>query len=77
MPQEGINPVELPTCLLYLWGWYVQLSAKRPKGVNGASPLLESEIGWFFRNRGLSPQVWELDAIARLDVVELNSMSKE
>lgn len=77
MPTEGVNPTEFPECVAYLWGWFMQLNAKRPQGMNGALPLPESEIGWFFRNRGLEPAVWEIDAIARLDLIALESFSKE
>jgi hypothetical protein len=55
----------------------MQLNAKRPQGMGGAMPLPESEIGWFFRNRGIQPSVWEIDAIVRLDLIALESFSKE
>ncbi len=35
--------------------------------MSGVAPLLESEIGWFFANRGITPELWELDAINALD----------
>jgi len=39
----------------------------------GMAPIAESEIGWFFRNRGISTDGWEFDAINRLDVAAMNA----
>lgn len=77
MPAEGINPVEFPQAVNHVWQWFLQLNAKRPNGMNGFSPIPESEIGWFFLNRSLSVNPWVIDAIARLDLVALKSFSIE
>jgi hypothetical protein len=69
MPQEGINPVEFPQAASHVWLWFLSLNAKRPPAMHGISPIPESEIGWFFRNRGITPEAWEIEAINRLDLV--------
>lgn len=69
MPEEGINPVEFPETAQSVWRWFLILNGKRQSGMAGPSPIPESEIGWFFRNRGITPQGWEIDAIDALDRV--------
>lgn len=76
MPDEGINPVEFPESIQHVWGWFLTLNHKRPPAMAGVSPIPESEIGWFFRNRCICPDGWELDALAALDMVARDSVSK-
>lgn len=71
MPDEGINPVELPEIMAHVWGWFLILHRKRGREMGGPLPIAESEIGWFFRNRGLSPSLWEMDALTELDRIAL------
>lgn len=74
MPEEGINPVEFPEVLAELWGWFLRLNAGRGGGF-GTQPITEQGIGWFFHNRGIRPQMWQLDALRLLDRVALDSSS--
>lgn len=69
MPEEGVNPVELSPSMAHVWGWFIALDSKRSVGMNGANPISESEMGWFFRNRQIEVQPWELEAISRIDLV--------
>ena len=55
--------------MAHVWSWFVLLDSKRSVGINGASPIAESEMGWFFRNRQIEVQPWEIEAICRLDLV--------
>ena len=71
LPEEGVNPVIFPESVGHVWGWFLELSNKRPPGMSGPSPIPESEIGWYFRNRHISPTLWELTAISALDRVAL------
>jgi len=71
MPSEGINPVELPEECNEVWRWFMTLNGKRQPGMSGPSPISESEIGWFFHNRHITPKGWEIDAIDQLDRVAL------
>lgn len=73
MPEEGANPVEFPDLLYDLWHWFLKLNAKRGGGM-GPAPISEQDIGWFFRNRNIKPQGWQLDAIQMLDGIALESM---
>lgn len=75
LPEDGINPVEFPESMNQVWIWFLSLSAKRPPAVSGISPIPESEIGWFFYNRGLEPEVWVLDAINDLDAVAISTVT--
>jgi hypothetical protein len=70
MPQEGINPVEFPDLLYDLWNWFLKLSTGRGGGM-GPTPIDEQNIGWFFHNRRITPQCWQLDAIRMLDSIAL------
>ena len=67
MPEEGINPEELSPSMAHVWFWYLALNSKRSVGLNGVTPIAESEIGWFFRNRQIEVQPWEVEAINRID----------
>lgn len=77
MPMEGINPEELPEEAAHVWLWFLQLNAKRPQAMSGISPISASEIYYFFCNRQITPEVWEVDALAALDNVSINAMQKE
>lgn len=67
MPEEGVNPVEFPFLMWELWEWFKRLDAGRQAGLSGANRIAEDSIGWFFMNRGIKPQQWQLDAIYILD----------
>lgn len=67
MPEEGINPVEFPALLWQEWEWFERLDSRREMGFSGPGKIGESTIAWFFRNRGISPQEWQLDLIHILD----------
>lgn len=73
MPEEGINPVEFPPIMWDLWQWFKRLDRSRENGINGRSPLSEQSIGWFFRNRKITPQSWQLDTLAMLDTIALSN----
>lgn len=77
MPDEGVNPVEFPSALADVWEWFLRLNRKRPAGMSSVAPIPESEIGWFFANRGITPEGWVLDAIDRLDVVAMASATEK
>lgn len=75
MPEEGINQAEFPDILYDLWHWFLRLNASRGGGM-GPGPITEQDIGWFFRNRRIEPQGWQLDAIRMLDGIALGSMAE-
>lgn len=77
MPEEGINPVEFPEVGVQVWDWFIRLAAKRPQAISGISLISESQIGWFFRNRGITPEGWELEAIEALDRLALKSAGED
>lgn len=75
MPEEGINPIEFPELLYDLWQAFLRLNASRSHTMDGPSRISEHDIGWFYRNRGMVPESWELDAIQMLDAVALEKPS--
>lgn len=75
--MEGVNPEEFPVEVEHIWMWFLQMNAKRPQAMSGVSPLLESEIHFFFRNRQIVPEAWEVDALAALDLVAIKALQKE
>ena len=76
MPPEGINPVAFPESMADVWRWFMTLNRKRPQGFSGVQAISEAEIGWFFINRGITLEGWELEALDRLDAVALESFTK-
>jgi hypothetical protein len=71
-PKELINPVELPIILRDEWEYFLKLNASRTAGMSSHNPISEQEIYYFFRNRKIDAQSWQIDLIRRLDVVALN-----
>ena len=45
--------------------------------MTGPSAIPESEIRAYFKNRGITPDPWELDIIERLDSIALELAAKE
>lgn len=76
MPEEGINPEELPPVASHVWQWFLQLNASRQGGMSGPLPLSNTEILAFFQLEGLWPEPWELQALRALDGVALASDEK-
>lgn len=74
MPEEGINPVEIPPVSAHVWGWFLQLNAERQSGM-APSPLTSQQVLAFFTLEGFMPEGWELLAIRSLDRVALDSSS--
>lgn len=74
MPQEGINPIEFPEQLDFLWGWFLSLHSGRQQAMDGIAPIAESEIGWFFLNRRIDHSGWEADAIRRIDCAAIGAL---
>ena len=72
MPPEGINPVEPPDILYDVWQWFLSLHQARPSGL-AMSPISEEAIGWFFRNRHITPEGWQIEIIRALDSVAFES----
>jgi hypothetical protein len=61
----------LPIDLEHIWRWFQRLDSTRPRGENGTGAISETELGWFFRNRGIQPAPWEVDLLAALDMLAL------
>jgi hypothetical protein len=70
--------VEIPTGFDYLWAWFIRLNSTRMSTGMGGGKLgiSEQEIRAFFLNRQITPRVWEVELIARLDKVALDSQDK-
>jgi hypothetical protein len=66
----------MPDGAEYLWEWFCALSQKRQFGM-GPNPISEEAIGWFFRNRRLRAQDWELRTLTRLDQAWLTAQAKD
>lgn len=68
MPEEGINPIEFPTLVADVWEWFQSLSGTRQSGM-AANPISEQEIHFFFKNRKIDYEIWQIEAIRLLDGV--------
>jgi hypothetical protein len=65
-PKELINPEEFPVLVSDVWGWFIRLDSARQAGMD-RQHISEVEVGAFFRNRQLKPELWQLDLIRQLD----------
>jgi hypothetical protein len=74
---EAHNPAELSPILSDLWYWFNGLHRARGQGLNGPDKITESEMGWYFHNRGIRPSSWHLDAIRVLDAIALQSLREQ
>ena len=77
MPDQ-LAPVDMPIELLYLWEWYLELSAGRNYGsMGGPLPISHLEIaGWCGLN-GIELEKWELRTIKALDRLERMAAAEE
>lgn len=77
MPEEGINPIELPPVAAHVWGWFLGISRGRQSaGMGGPQSLSSMEIHAYFQLEGFMPNSWELMAIRELDGVAMASMDE-
>ena len=49
-----------------MWEWFIFLDSTRQAGMD-RQRISEVEVGAFFRNRGIKPELWQLDLIRKLD----------
>jgi len=68
IPPELPNQVKFPVLVGDVWDWFISLDSTRQNGME-RQRISESEAGWFFINRRIKPEVWQLDLIRRLDAV--------
>lgn len=73
-PMEARMP-RRPRALFYLYEWFLQLSRSRPVSHVGFLPIPCTEIEAWGRLYRIRPAVWELDVLAKLDDVWLETMS--
>lgn len=67
---------EFPDAIGYLWDIFMQLAQTKQSGM-GPSPITESEISAFSRNRGMRLSLFELEAIRHLDAIAISDLSKD
>ena len=72
MPDEGINPEELPSEAAHVWHWFLELHESRSQGMNGPQPITNLEILAYAGLTGIQFEGWELAAMRRLDRLALN-----
>jgi len=76
MPEEGINPYEIPDILYDLWIHFQALAAGRQNGME-ANPISETDIHGYCLNRRIQFDEWELRAIRLFDNVALGRVTFE
>jgi len=76
MPKQ-LEPVEMPDCLHYLWGWFCELSGGRGYAEFGALPLTYSEIQAWSQLTKSEPTAWEIEALKRIDRAYLTETNKK
>ena len=70
-PKELVGP-DFPEPLRNIWSWFCALSARRGQGLSGYLLITYTEMDAFFRRRNLTPQIWELELLERLDQIYLD-----
>jgi hypothetical protein len=63
----------MPYGLLHVWGWFLELSATRPRGM-GFVPISYAEIDAWARRTGRDPLPYEVQLIRRVDMKLLGSL---
>jgi len=71
------NAPECPLVLLYLWGWFVQLSAGRASGPMGSSGISFQDVDAWARLMDHQPKPHEVNALMMMDVTFRNAQSKQ
>lgn len=76
MPAQ-LEPKEMPECLLYLWGWFCELSNSRQYAEYGPMALSYTEIQAWANLMKSDPTAWEVDVIKQIDRVYLTEAVKK
>lgn len=72
MPAEGVNPIDPPDLLQYVWDWFLDLNRQRRCSDMGTpQPLNPTDIRSYFALRREQPARWEVDLIMQLDAVAM------
>lgn len=74
---EQLEPVEVPQAILYLYGWFCELSNARQYGEFGPMPITFLEIFAWSNLKQTRLDFWELDAIKAIDRVFLLEACKK
>jgi hypothetical protein len=67
--QRKLDSAELPDCLAYLWGWFLELYGRSGAGMAGLLPLSYTEVDAWARLTGNDPNPLEVEALMLLDAV--------
>ena len=76
-PPKQLEEIELPYCVMYLWGWFCELSGGRSYSEVGPLPLSYSEILAWSQLTKTNPTVWEVQAIKAIDRVFITEAGKK
>ena len=77
MPEEGINPGELPGEAAHVWNWFAALRSSAGAGLSGPLPITNVEMLAFFTLEGFSLEGWETLALRALDSAYLRALAKD
>jgi hypothetical protein len=64
-------PVECPSCILYLWEYFCELSGGRQMSEAGPGPISYREIKAWSDMTGNALAPWEVETVKRIDAVYL------
>jgi len=76
MPVQ-LEPVDIDSCLYYLWQWFCELSGGRGYAEFGPLPLNYSEIQAWANLTKMNPMAWEVSVLKALDRAFLNEAMKK
>lgn len=66
LPRSEWGLPEPPQSLLYVWGLYLKISARRQTGM-GFNPITYTELDSFFRICSVKLKAWEVDLFFAID----------
>lgn len=67
---------ELPACVVYLWGWFLELHNARPSGGLGPGAISYSDIYAWTLLTGNRPTKWDVEVLKQLDYAYLSHVAK-
>ena len=76
-PEDYPEEPPFPDSLRYLWEWFVQLSDGRGSSGFGPNPLSWPDFDAWSRLMRVTPDVWEVTALRKLDTAYLTSLVKK
>lgn len=77
VPKELAELVQLPDSVRYVWKCFIEMHNRRTSNGFSANPICYTEIDSYFNLHQHRPDLWEIQAINKLDDIALDSYAAE